>query len=354
MASNSTAFNSTAFSTITSTYYLYWKEFVWTSNVLVPSWPVIILFGILANLTNISVFLKTGVKDNVTTLLLSLSVSDLLYLVLISPTACTFIILRFARDWHWPFHYQIGVDLLYWPAITCYDCSAFLSVWLGITRCACVAMPLRFKSVFTKARTVKIVIASFLLAVSLRIPIISIYRVVWRTNPNTNSSYAYIAKPNREAMTRVNDILNRNSILYINFIIMITCVSVLSFQLLRASRVRRSFTSASAAQQESAKPDNQGLSTRDLHVLQSVVVVCSIFIMSQAPFLMYSTARLINQELDIGTRYQFLFSMFTITSLTCSNLNASVNIFVYYRYNSKYRAQINSMFKTRETSLKTN
>ncbi|GFN95994.1 chemosensory receptor a [Plakobranchus ocellatus] len=338
------ASNSTAFSTITTTYP-YWKEFVWTSNVLVPLWPVIILFGILANLTNISVFLKTGVKDNVTTLLLSLSVSDLLYLVLISPTACSYVIIRFAPDWPWPFDFQIAMELLYWPAFTCYDCSAFLSVWLGITRCACVAMPLRFKSVFTKSRTVKIVIASFLLAVVLRIPIISVYRVVWRTNPNTNSSYAYIVKPNREAMTRVNDILNRNSLLFINFIIMITCVSVLSFQLYRASRIRRSFTSASAAQQESGKPDNQGLSTRDLHVLQSVVVVCSIFIMSQAPFLMYSTARLINQELDFEKRYRTLFSMFTIISLTCSNLNASVNIFVYYRYNSKYRAQLTSMFK---------
>ncbi|GFN95993.1 chemosensory receptor a [Plakobranchus ocellatus] len=345
MASN-TASNSTAFSIIITTTYTYWREYMWTSNVLLPSWPVIILFGILANLTNISVFLKTGVKDNVTTLLLSLSVSDLLYLVLISPTACTFIILHFVPDWPWPFHFGIGLELLYWPAITCYDCSAFLSVWLGITRCACVAMPLRFKSVFTKTRTVKIVIASFLLAVSLRIPIISVYRVAWRTDHNTNSSYAYMTKLNREAMTRVNDILNRNSILYINFIIMITCVSILSFQLYRASRIRRSFTSASAAQQESEKPDNQGLSTRDLHVLQSVVVVCSIFIMSQAPFLMYSTARLINQELDIGTRYRFLFSMFTITSLTCSNLNASVNIFVYFRYNSKYRVQFKSMFKS--------
>ncbi|GFO43014.1 hypothetical protein PoB_006951900 [Plakobranchus ocellatus] len=119
-------------------------------------------------------------------------------------------------------------------------------------------MPLQFKLVFTKARTVKLVLASFVLALSLRIPILSVYRVARRTDPDTNVSYVYVAKHNREAMTRINDVLNRNSLLYINFNIMIACVCILSFKPHQASATRRahSSTPATNSEQASEKPDN--------------------------------------------------------------------------------------------------
>ncbi|KAK3759999.1 hypothetical protein RRG08_048742 [Elysia crispata] len=48
-------------------------------------------------------------------------------------------------------------------------------------------------------------------------------------------------------------------------------------------------------------PDNsshqpRSMSTKDLQVVKSVVLVCSTFIMSQLPFVMLSATRLINPE----------------------------------------------------------
>ncbi|GFN80885.1 chemosensory receptor b [Plakobranchus ocellatus] len=345
----SSASNSTPFGSTTSSFY---KAGIWTYNMLLPTWPAIILFGLFANTTNIVVFIKTGVKDNVTTLMLALSVSDLLYLTLMTPLACAFVILHFQNDWSFAFDTDFITELLYWPAIVCYDFSAFISVLLGVTRCACVAKPLKFKSVFTKARTVKLVLASFVLALSLRMPIISVYRVARRKDPDTNISYLYVAKHNKESMTRINDILNRNSLLYINFVIMITCVCILSYKLYQASKKRRSYSSALAPDWKGAseKQGNQGLSSKDLHVIQSVVLVGSIFIMSQAPFLMYSTARLVIPGFDADAGLHYIFIICTTISLTCSYLNATVNIFVYYNYNSKYKAAILSAMK--DTKLK--
>ncbi|GFO14611.1 chemosensory receptor b [Plakobranchus ocellatus] len=149
-------------------------------------------------------------------------------------------------------------------------------------------------------------------------------------------------------MTRINDILNRNSLLYINFIIMITCVSVLSYKLYQASKTRRSYTTSSAIdpEQASGKPDNLGLSSKDLHVIQSVVLVGSIFIMSQAPFLMYSTTRLLVSGFAAGAKFMHIFAVCTTISQTCSYLNATVNIFVYYNFNSKYKSNLLLMFET--------
>ncbi|GFO32198.1 hypothetical protein PoB_005870300 [Plakobranchus ocellatus] len=89
---------------------LFSTEAHWTYNILLPTWPVIIVFGLLANLTNIVVFLKAGVKDNVTTLMLSLSVSDFLYLTIIAPSTYIFIVSHFADNRLFPFDTNLITD----------------------------------------------------------------------------------------------------------------------------------------------------------------------------------------------------------------------------------------------------
>ncbi|GFN96502.1 chemosensory receptor c [Plakobranchus ocellatus] len=153
------------------------RQFVYTFWILSASWPGIILIGIFVNVTNTVIFLRAGVKDNVTTLLLALSLSDLIFLCLLSPRVSSLIIWHYAPDWYWPFSITFIDSLFYWPAYTFYAFSSYISVWLGVTRCACVAMPLQFKSVFTKSRTVTAVLALFVLAVSLHVPMMSMFRI---------------------------------------------------------------------------------------------------------------------------------------------------------------------------------
>ncbi|GFN83527.1 chemosensory receptor c [Plakobranchus ocellatus] len=298
-------------------------------------------------MTNIIVFLKGGVKDNVTILLLSLSMSDFTFLSLLTPRICTLIITHHAPDWNWPFSSSLLYVLLYWPAYTFYDFSSHASVWLGVTRCACIAMPLQFKSVFTKARTIKAVQALFALAVSLRVPVMSMFRVKWRKETHTNSSFPYVARSYSQSTVRFNDIVNRISIPWIEFIIMIACVTIIRLKLHQAFLVRQSHTSTSAAyfKRTNTSCNEQGRSAKDLRVIQSVVLICCIFILSQLPFLVYSTVRLVNPEIAVFRRLENLLYILTNISGTCSYLNASVNIFVYYDYNRRYRAIFRSMFK---------
>ena len=330
--------NLTMFNTFSMPYF---RAFVLTFKVLTPTWPAIIIFGVLANTPNIVTFLKAGIKDNVIVLLFSLSVSDLAFLIFNTPSVCGFVILNYARNWQWPFDDSFVMYLFYWPAFTAYDLSAFISVTLGVVRCACVAMPLRFKSVFTKSRTVKMVL---LLVVLLRVPVLSIFRIAWRTDPTTNVSSVYLAAVNRDSMARINDVLNRGFVIWINFTVMIICVSVLIFKLYEASKIRRSC----AVNQTTEQTASHGLASKDLQLIKSVVLVCTIFIVSQLPFLLYSTGRLINPELSVTSQFRHLFTTFTIVSNTLSYLNASLNIFVYYNFNSKYRSAFLSMISLKQ------
>ncbi|GFO30434.1 chemosensory receptor c [Plakobranchus ocellatus] len=307
----------------------------WTTAIVFKTWPVILLFGLLANMINIVVFIRAGIKDNVTISLFSLSMSDLMFLFLNLPTVSTLVVVQIHPDWPWRNNIVVVEKTLYWPAFTFYDFSSYVSVWLGVTRCACVAMPLQFKSVFTKARTVKAVLFLFVIAVSLRLPIIVV------------QSYLARLDPIQLTVNRFNDILNRSILPWLTFIIMIACVCIMRVKLYQASAVRSSHTSAAAtdSKQEADGLDTHAKSSKEFRVVQLVFLICCIFILSQLLFLVYSTVRIFVPDFDLYKRLHNLLLVCAHIGRTFSFLNASVNIFVYYNYNSKYRSIFLSMLK---------
>ena len=103
-------------------------------------------------------------------------------------------------------------------------------------------MPLKFKLIFTKSKTIKWVLFLVVLTVSLRLPVLTIFRITWRTDRKTNISALYLASVNRarESMSRINDNLNRGFLIWFNYVTMITCVIVLSYKLYQSSKTRQS------------------------------------------------------------------------------------------------------------------
>ncbi|GFR78835.1 chemosensory receptor A [Elysia marginata] len=321
------------------------------NHILSYTWPCVVLFGIVTNIINIFVFLKTGAKDNVTILLIALSMSDLTYLTLISTQIAGYVIHFIVRPTSLQFDSRLLLRLLFWPAYTAYDLSTYISVSLGVMRCACVAMPLKFKLVFTKSRTIVWLLCLVVLAVMLRLPVLMVHSVGRRINPVTNVSAPYLQIKNRDAMYKVLDILNRGIIVNVAYITMISCVCILSFKLYQSSKIRRPSSIAKGPQGNGQTTSNrphtvtQGLSPKDLQVVKSVVLVCTIFVLAQLPNVILSTSRRISSAIDHGGRLVYLFAIFTSVNQTCTYLNASINIFVYYNYNSKYRAALHSLFQ---------
>ncbi|GFR79193.1 chemosensory receptor A [Elysia marginata] len=321
------------------------EEYFTTLAVLSYVWPAIILFGLVANVTNIIVFLKTGANDNVTVLLISLAMSDLTFLTLISPTMCGFVVEALVRPRPWPFDNRILFFLLYWPAFTVSDISTFISVSLGVMRCACVAMPLKFKLVFTRPRTIKWLFVLLVLAVLLRVPVLTIHRIGWRKNPITNITMPYLAAVNKASMSKFLDILNRGVVIFIAYITMVACVVILTSKLYQAAKLRQICTvkGDQPIDKTSGKPAIQGLSSRDMQVVKSVILVCTVFIIAQLPQVIISASRLVNGQVSEQQQFHYLFAIIHQINITCCYLNASVNIFVYYNYKSRYRSMFQSL-----------
>ena len=318
------------------------------SAVVHPLYVLFLVAGLVSNPLNIVTFLKSGVNDSVTVLLLTISISDAIFLCFFAPT-----ILRSSFSWLGTFQIREVnevVNILFWPAFTFYDFSAYVSVFLGVTRCACVAMPLQFKSVFTTKRTVFSVIVLFCADVLLHVPVLTIFKLRWKTDPMTNTTFLAVVGESRDVCLykqSLNDIINKNTLQVISFITMVTCTILLKFKLYESSKVRSKSWSATDTDKEkhsSSKGKSHELSSKDIRVVQSVILVCSIYIMAQLPSLIYTALRNLYPGLCPGCKYVYLLIICFKSTFLFYLFNASVNILVYYNYNSKYKSVFRSLF----------
>ncbi|GFN85172.1 chemosensory receptor c [Plakobranchus ocellatus] len=271
---------------------------------------------------------------------------------------------------------------MYWYANVSYDYSCFISVFLAVVRCLCVAKPLTFKSLITRARTLAVLISAFFIAIILGIAVFTVFRLASVMIPSTNPPFVMLAlSRDYSEIYRVNDILNRTIISWLAYSTVIVWVVILLHKIYEASQFRRLMLTPKAAQGSSAcppkdvkskesavsgtstsdsvskkleeskpaspkrqMPSAEKMSIKNLQVVQSVTLICIIFILSQLQFQVTSVYRLIESEFDNRARLSHLFQIANNVTKTCGLLNASVNIFVYIRYNSGYKETLENLF----------
>ena len=328
----------------------YRKEYALLSTVLNFFWPMLLFAGLLSNALSIVVFLKIGVKDSVSlccwhspsqTLFSSaFSAQQFLGLVFLVSELIKFLNLR------------VLYYLTFWPTIAICDYSAYISVFLGVTRGACVAMPLRFKSVFTVKTTVAAVLILFCLDVLFHLPMLTAFRLGWVRDPSTNTTSLSLVRDSFTVQVykqKINDIINKNLIPFVTFIFMIASVALLSFKLFESSKVRsRHYSEPSTKDIPSRsvgakQTPSHKLSPKDVKVVQSVILVCSIFIIAQLPSVTRTIIRSSWSEFNARGRMRFLAGIFLNADYTFMMINASINVFVYYNYNSKFKSLIRSL-----------
>ena len=369
--------SSANFSRVSLPYFDLYFGFI---DFYLPTSLLLIPLGVVANIINIVVFFKTGSKDNVTISLLALSMSDLAFLVVISPHVVYRGVSHIVQN-------KFGIQLnwlvdpttlwvpFYWYSFLFYDTSTLITVYISVVRCACVALPFKVKDMFTARRALITFVAFFICVFFLRLPMFMIKRFVRKTDRLTNSSKVVVVEIDDGGVAHtINDIVCRNIQPWSCFIITITCLVVMVTKLRASARFRdslsakdsgnakdRSLSTTNAEDENDAeikstatkdeKSKVQVMSTREIKILRAVILVAVIFVVCQIPFMVYSLGRRIQSEFDDDNgvskipMYYYLFAFASNFSLFCAFVNSTVNIFVYYNYNSRYRQCLRAMLK---------
>ena len=326
---------------------------------------VVASVGFVTNIINIRTFIAMGAfTDGVTSTFLCLAVSDFMMSCAAFAASCSIILIALEARWIPQLHLsqsssgqQTGflspVDPTFLGIVSLSVMQLFsmttisITVYLAVTRCLCVVQPLRFRNSVTVKKTVTFVVIVFTLSLVSRLPNLVHVRIVMMFDRRFNSSRPTLRLlPGREIIKDATWLSVDISSCVGAQIILVICIGIMLKGLRTASEFRskastNEFRSKIATATEtiskSEEEKNRKSKTKENRIAKQMVFVSTIFVACNTPKLISYLTTNIEPEFDLGGRYQYLYQ-YSVTLFTVfDTLNSSVNMFIYYSYNSKFR-----------------
>ncbi|XP_059158398.1 FMRFamide receptor-like [Physella acuta] len=319
--------------------HVYVKTFLFIVRVVLTQ--VVCVLGVITNLLSIVTFVTQGLRDTVNISLLGLAVSDLFSLLtLLWLNTCyapSFLSMQL------PF---LPLDVAYltggWPHVFFTRTTTWITVYITIERCVCIAAPMKVKDIFTPKRTQVYILLVYLVMLGSVAPIYYTARFSENFNPARNITLLGITfiqdRNNIETVSfHINNILPLTA-----FILILTGTAILVTELKRVSKWRL---------RTSANLKANDLVARDTKVMKMIVFISTIFIFCYLPGTVVFIWMMIDSGLRLDGNNSSSFEMAFATLFFLEALNSSVNICVYLSMSTKFRETFLRIFRcTRKSS----
>lgn len=307
------------------------------------------VLGVLTNIINILVFSKIGLTDSATVVLFGLAVTDLGFLFLSAVSQVLDILdstvgLRPIEPFK---HFAFQVV---WWYVMFYDATIILTVFSAVQKCACVAMPLTFKSIFTTSRSVIITVVIY--------TIVFIYYLPIFTSPGTWTKFDYSRNwtrlynyyyPQNTLAYSVVHMFSRVVLPFVSQVIVLLCMIVLIYKLIEAQRNRRNMgigMEASGSINNQLSQQSYKNNSREIRAIQTITLVSAIFVVCNMPDILITFTSKFFPEFGDTRKYEGAYKLCSAIQDVFGVTNSAVNIFVYLKYNSRYRRKFQEIKQT--------
>ncbi|XP_012945612.2 thyrotropin-releasing hormone receptor-like [Aplysia californica] len=307
-------------------------------NVVVIS-GLLSLFGVASNIINIVVFAKQGFQDSMNISLMGLAVSDL----------CSLLTMIWISICENPLFYRSELnfdpkDILYltgaMPHVLFVKIATFITAFITFERCLCIAVPLKVKTIITPGRTKTIIISIYIAMSVLMIPFCLGNRLEWVFEFTVNATVLKTTfTAEREMLEAITFLALGVFATTFSFVFVICCTIVLIVKLNSKTKWRQ----ATAAKSDRAA---EGVGVKDQKVVKMVTLIAVIFIVCSLPPTLLFLYMVIDIDFRINGVYRNLYLVVWSSSYLTETINSSVNIFVYLKMSSKYRAVFMKTFWT--------
>uniref|UniRef100_A0A2C9M6R8 G-protein coupled receptors family 1 profile domain-containing protein n=1 Tax=Biomphalaria glabrata TaxID=6526 RepID=A0A2C9M6R8_BIOGL len=295
------------------------------------------LAGIAANVIVIRVFVLEGFKDGVNISLVSLALSDLgalitlqLYNVMVNP---------WLAEADLPF-LPLEVQSLYafYPHNYFSRVRGFVTAFVTLERCLCVAWPLKVKQLLTNRVSFACNASIYLIMVLNVSPNYIMTYCDWKFVKSRNRTlYGILYRPNKDLVFSYTYFVTDFFIPFFAFFIVLFCTIVIVITLRSKALWRKSFSSAGEA-------TGKGIPGKERKVMLMISAVSVIFIVCFIPFCAILTARALVPGMGINGTYWNLVLLVGSVAFFMETVNCSISIVVYFKMSSKFRARILEMF----------
>lgn len=299
---------------------------------------VMCVMGMCTNFLNLNTFLKIGLKETVTISFFALAVSDFLYCTLTSFGLVPSLMSVAERNYSLYFYLRPMVIAFFIMCVrrTFSVTSVLITTFLAIQRCLSVVLPFHVKGVFTRSRTFCFMAIIFTFSLICSMLFTFPHRTREFRNPKFNATQLTMYRlPDSDWFVFPIELLFG---IVINFgcqaIVLISLV-VMGMWLRKSAQFRRWSTTGP---RPGITWNKQNTSSKETLALIQVSIVCAIFITMNIPFVCLGITKLLVADFGPGLAFRSFYRMF-YNIVTLSELcNASLNFFVYFKYNSKFRA----------------
>ncbi|KAK3793001.1 hypothetical protein RRG08_032264 [Elysia crispata] len=145
------------------------------SHIVVPF--IVSSFGVVSNIVNLIIFTHLGLKDGMSVGLWCLSFSDLTVTgQTLGSSICSLCGLVLPRDTLVSPGLVHYVSLL-WSQDMMYLVSNWITTFISLERCICVIWPFKVKSLFTRARSIAVIVIIFVVHVASYAPVFASHRL---------------------------------------------------------------------------------------------------------------------------------------------------------------------------------
>ncbi|XP_013080946.2 uncharacterized protein LOC106066463 [Biomphalaria glabrata] len=312
------------------------------TKVLNPFSQVI---AILVNVLNAITFCKIGLRDGVNITFLILSVSDLAFVALDTCQGIASVIALSPWQKDLPVSMlTIGVIMQYYKYIFL-DASTCLETYLAITRCCCVAMPLKFKNMFTFQRTVFINAVILMCNTVFRIPLLSSYYLTWQTNPFTNlTKLTFYPYSHFQILNFIELVVARTVCPVIFLFISSVCSLILARSLIQASLNRNRMTYVTGYHDDVNNGNGHALKAKEIQLVKAVTLVIILSGFLQLILSLFSLAQVAIPEFFPGMVYANLHIVITYVVNHLIILHCAYKIGIYYLFNTRFRTIVKMLF----------
>ncbi|XP_012941320.1 adenosine receptor A1-like [Aplysia californica] len=299
------------------------------------------LFGVVANIINIVAFAKQGFQDSINISLMGLAVADLCSLVAMMWMSICVNPLFYLSDL--PFEPREVMHLTgATPRYLGAKISTFITAFITFERCLCIAAPLKVKTIITPARTKIIIISIYITMSILLIPFCLGNRLEWVFDFTMNATVLKTTfTAERELLEAITYVTQGVFTTTLSFVFVICCTIVLVVKLNSKTKWRQ----ATAAKDDRAA---ERVGVKDQKVVKMVTFIAVIFIVCSLPPTILFFYMLFDKDFHIDGVHQNLFLAVFFSSFITETLNSSVNIIVYLKMSSKYRAVFMKIFFNKE------
>ncbi|CAG5124026.1 unnamed protein product [Candidula unifasciata] len=331
-------------------------------------WTILSVWGIVSNIVNIKTFIIMGIGDGVTVSLLALSIFDLLY---VTASLCLGVaIIFYIAEIKYGMVFGIepyGVSMFFGNIMILISIANVLSTtFITVARCMCVARPLQFRNTFTRNRTISWCVVFVVFTIAVYSPILTHMGMVTRFDIKRNISRpSFWISPNREFVKAIVWVVTdmflpfaTQIIVILSVIVMANCLRVASefrhfanADVVRRTDVRITDNETETREQYEIVSGNHRLTGKELRVVQQVILIAVVYIVCNTPKILISITAMIEPQFAIGSRYNNLYLSVNCLRKHCEIINASVNTFIYYAYNTKFRKTVNLAIQCSEDNV---